>query len=543
MEAPSHALSTHAGPASPDTSHESRQRRRRSHRHRHGTSGTAERERSTRHPADQGTSQGRHRRARSIVHSRPAAGEMIAMVAVASAIALGGGGTTNPLTETILQPLLAVLAGLPLILPRLRIGLSAPPRSTWILAFLVLIVPILQLIPLPPSLWQALPGRAAESASLALVHAGHAWMPWSMAPARTFISLLAMVGPVLVLLLAAGLDQAGRTWLCITIAAMGLVSIVLGVLQLSHADGFSWSLYPYYNNGKLDGFQANHNAQADVLGIALMAFAVGCTALHQSTSRPMLVWILAATGLTVAALALFLTGSRTGIALMPLPMLVSAAILLPTAHGIILRAKRRIIIGLGAAGLVLTGVGSLALARLPAIKAVFDRFNDLENTRAEIWTDTWHALGTVWPIGGGIGSFPVLFNAAERLEVVSPIQAGRAHNDWLEWALEAGLPGIFVLVLVLGLIGLLAWQAMRITAVSPRAFMKRHRASRQGTGNSLVARAQTLFACGTLLVLGAHALDDFPVRAMALACLAAVAVGLLTPPRLSAPETLSSPRH
>jgi O-antigen ligase len=45
--------------------------------------------------------------------------------------------------------------------------------------------------------------------------------------------------------------------------------------------------------------------------------------------------------------------------------------------------------------------------------------------------------------------------------VVTPVQAGRAHSDWLEWTLEAGLPGLLVLATFLGLVGLLAWRALR----------------------------------------------------------------------------------
>jgi hypothetical protein len=54
------------------------------------------------------------------------------------------------LTETILQPLLALLVALPLALPRLRTGLAPVSRTCLVLAALVLVVPILQLIPLPP---------------------------------------------------------------------------------------------------------------------------------------------------------------------------------------------------------------------------------------------------------------------------------------------------------------------------------------------------------------------------------------------------------
>ena len=122
---------------------------------------------------------------------------MVVMAALAVALVLGGGGTTNPGTEMILQPLVALLLALPLLHPKLADGLGPIPRPAWVIAALVLVIPVLQLIPLPPAIWHSLPDRAPEIASLSLIGQADRWMPWSMAPARTFISFLAMVVPAL----------------------------------------------------------------------------------------------------------------------------------------------------------------------------------------------------------------------------------------------------------------------------------------------------------------------------------------------------------
>lgn len=456
----------------------------------------------------------------------PQTGELLAMAALAAAMVLGGGGTTNPLTEALLEPVLALTAALPLILPALSRGLGPVPRQAWTLAGLVLLIPVLQLVPLPPFLWQALPGREAEVAALALTGSSGRWMPWSIAPARTFISLIATIAPVLTFLLMARLERTGRTWACMAIVILGLVSMLLGTLQLSHAGGFTWSLYPYYNMGKLDGFQANHNAQADILSIALMAFGVTCVALLQSSARPALVWTLALAGLGMSAVALLLTGSRMGIALAPLGMVVFGVILWPALRRQIVLPSRKLLGALALALAALLALAGMALVRLPAVAAVMARFSNLEDSRADIWIDTLHAIGGVWPMGGGVGSFPVLFNAAERLEVVRPTLAGRAHCDWLEWTLEAGLPGLLVLAAILGLAGLLAW----------RAFNRDVRPDR-GRRTDILARAQTLFALGSLAQIGLHALADFPMRSMALAVLCAAAVAMLMP---LAPATTGS---
>lgn len=457
---------------------------------------------------------------------RPDLGTVLAMAAVCAALVLGGGGTTNPVTEAILQPLLVALVAAPLLVSRWNEGLGRVPVAARWLALLVLVIPTAQLVPLPPAIWQALPGRANEIAALGLIGAQDSWMPWSVAPARTFNSLVAMVPPVLVMLHVTRLGASGRTWVCIATAALGLVSMILGILQISHAGGIGWSLYPYYNVGKIDGFQANHNAEADVLSIALMAFGVSITAWLQATRTRAVALLAGAAGLALTTLALFLTGSRTGIALAPLALALFGFIVWPSLRRHVrIRGKRaRLAIGAGAATLVLLGVA--ALARLSAINRVLDRFTVLEDSRVDIWTDTLHAIGRTWPWGGGVGAFPVLFNASERLEAVRPTEAGRAHCDWLEWTLEGGLPGIVVLVAALAIVAIATWRAMRRDVIgdAPR-----------------IVRAQTLFAIGVMLQIALHAIDDFPMRTMSLATLLAVAVAFLLAPMSTASEAPRAP--
>jgi O-antigen ligase len=107
-----------------------------------------------------------------------------------------------------------------------------------------------------------------------------------------------------------------------------------------------------------------------------------------------------------------------------------------------------------------------------------------------------------------VGSFVPVFVAAERLEVVDPSFPNRAHNDFLELALEAGLPGLVLLAVLTG------WLALRWT--------RRLRAA-----DSTAERAELLFAGATLAVFGLHAVVDYPLRSMALAALAGVATGII----------------
>jgi hypothetical protein len=96
-------------------------------------------------------------------------GGLLTAIFLALALALGGGGSPAPLPEIILE-CLAVLFAVMWMLG----ALSAPQWRqvsgiAWIIAGIITAVPLLQLIPLPPLIWQALPGRSVEVDALTLI--------------------------------------------------------------------------------------------------------------------------------------------------------------------------------------------------------------------------------------------------------------------------------------------------------------------------------------------------------------------------------------
>jgi O-antigen ligase len=99
--------------------------------------------------------------------------------------------------------------------------------------------------------------------------------------------------------------------------------------------------------------------------------------------------------------------------------------------------------------------------------------------------------------------------AAERLEALQPAVTNRAHNDYLELAIEAGVPGLLVLAAV---VVILARQAIgQLRDRSPQL------------------RGQAIFATATFTIVALHSQVDYPMRSIALACLAAASAGLLVP--------------
>ncbi len=442
------------------------------------------------------------------LRTRPLPGTALCMAILGLGLTLGGGGTVNPQTEMILQVLIALLLIPLLVSQSWQRGLGQVQAPAWLLGGLILLIPVTQLIPLPPSVWHALPGRTVEIQSLALVQADQSWMPLTMAPARTFASLLATIFPVLLMLQVSRLSIRGRSWLCVVMVACGLASLVLGVLQLSHTGGFEWSLYSQFSEGFLVGFQANRNAEADILLIGILAMGVLATSRLSDGRRHPITLAALLLGLFTFGLGLFMTGSRTGIGLAVLTLLFVVAMLWPMLR---LRLAPVYLLGGGAAVIAMGGL----LLQLQSVQKVVARFSLTREARWDLWADTWYSIGQVWPFGSGIGTIVPMLEAAERLDIVDPTRPVRAHNDWLEWTLEAGLPGLIVLSLII----------LVILSLVVRSLIAAHRA---GTPPS--RRAQVIFACGLLTVEALHSIVDYPMRSMSLAMLAAVAVAFLMEP-------------
>ena len=430
----------------------------------------------------------------------------IAAALLVLSFVLGGGGSPAPLLEIALQGCVAIAA--------LLLVATAPeifervPAAGWRIAALVLVIPIVQLIPLPPSWWQALPGRSAQIAALELTGSADTWRALSLSPSRTLASLLAAGSALLCLILTAALDQRGRNHLITAVAGIGLLTVLVGGAQLS---GGQDSLLRYFDPNEifLTGFQANHNSTADVLLVAMVALAAWARRwLDHGAVRPTRLQLAGGVGLVngVMILALVLAGSRAGIALLPVALVFQYLILQPGSR---INWTKAGLSTLGAAGLVVAAY--FALRNNRAIAAIAGRFDFTGEFRPELWRDALFALGQYWPAGSGQGTFVPVMIAVERLEVVDPTLPNRAHNDYLELLIGAGLPGVLVFLALAILVGNAIWRALRQPPAS--------------------SRSQVLFACGSLIILALHSLVDYPLRSMALAALAATAVGLLIPAR------------
>lgn len=421
----------------------------------------------------------------------------IASLLAAVALLLGGQGMYLTLIESIPQMLgLAIL--IYLVAGR---GMDVPAAAIWpvLIVLLLLSVPLIQLIPLPETLVEVLPGRgfAQEIATVTGV-AGHHIL--SLDPDGTRDAAIQLIPAVAMFLLALRLDRRGRLLLVGVVVGVAALSMLLGVLQAAGGSGSRLYLYPTLHAGLSVGLFANRNHQADLALIGLVMTAAllsDAAARGSATSRVRLL----ASGLALLfAASLVATASRTGFAL-GLPVAVVGLLMLSSTREISRRALLVLLVGgaVAGAGLVLAGGG--AFARLGT------RFGATTDMRLVYWSDSWFAIQQYWPVGSGLGTFDPVYRAIEDLGNVTPFYANAAHNDYLQLLLEVGIfaPILFALFTVWLIAA--AWRIWR-------------------EGFDMVR----IGALVGMLVLLAHSLTDYPMRTVALSTMFGMMAALLLPP-------------
>ena len=408
--------------------------------------------------------------------------------AVLAASLVFGGATRQGLVSEAIPELMS-LPLLALALPRAMPFLKSFP-SALALVVGVIALPCLQLIPLPPALWNALPGRDFVAEILTTAQAPISWRPISLIPSETWRALLSLLPAVAIFLAILSLGRDARRRLLLVALAIGVASAVLGMLQvLGGASGGPY-LFTFTNAGTAVGFFANHNHLA-ALEYALLPLGAAALAETQTQSPAFLVAILGAVA-SALLFALTLTASRSAMILGGLSAAATLAFVL-TPELTVLGRRRSLAL-----------IAAFALALLPiaigfGFLNILSRFGkqDLgEDLRWMIAANTWAGLKSYFPVGAGLGTFPSVYPLHERVADLVPDLVNRAHNDGLETLFEGGAGSLLLLL------GFIAW----LGASTYRAFV------REDAVKGRQARAGVI-AMWLLLI---HSLWDYPLRTIAL---------------------------
>lgn len=418
-------------------------------------------------------------------------------VLVTLAVLLGGASQRHALRLAVVE-----LASLPLLgLTILRLwdeGRWRAHRLALAIAGAVVAVPLLQLVPLPPAIWTALPGR--EQAALALEVAGLSpgWSPFSLTPDLTHRSLLALLPPLTIFLAVLGASGESVRRLPRLVLGLTVASLALAFLQLA-TGGDAFYPWRWTDRGDVVGFFANRNHLATMCLMALpfCAERMGRALRRGAEGRGALsLWSLTAGGLVVA---LVLIQSRMGV-ILTLPMLAAGVLTARMAAG--RRAGDPRILAALAAGLVAVS----AVAWLTS-GSLMDRFYaDEADMRAEGWPVAFEAAQAQLPGGAGMGSFDRIYRSVEPLEQVDPTYFNRAHNDYLETWLEAGWAAAGILI------AFLIWYGRRLATIWRRP--------------ETVEAAAPAAAAAVLAVL-AHSVADYPLRTVTITVLFALCCALM----------------
>jgi O-antigen ligase/tetratricopeptide (TPR) repeat protein len=454
----------------------------------------------------------------------------------------------------------------------LRQGLSAQPawRRTPAIGLLWagLALLFLQLLPLPEAVLGWLSPAVAESLPLWSSQAPDSvrlgpWTQVSLTPQLTFGGLLLFGAYSLVFCVTVqrieGLADVERLlrWMAWSAAAMA----IFGIVQYLASNGkFFWFYqHPYSNTfERATGAFSNRNHFAHFLALGtgpLLWWLQQLWHAHQTSRRTVMgpaygdsnreqVQLIG--GAMLAGVVMFaglMSLSRGG----ALAMFLAAALCMGIYYWARLLSKKSLLVGLAvsslvAAALAIHGYRRVA-TRLDHLSLNVERLDE-QGVRRRIWTTVCRAIPDYWRLGSGVGSHREVYPIY--LQQPADTDYTHAENGYLQVTLEAGLPG---LGLMLSGIGILAWwcvgilraasQEPRPTASAPAPSsrttprgvrsLQENSAPRAAGGRHLPAATDSLrrVACcgavaGSLAANVAHSVGDFVWYVPA--CMAIVAI-------------------
>jgi O-antigen ligase len=424
---------------------------------------------------------------------------------------LGGSSRPDPMQNALLRPIAALF-----LIPacyHLRLIDIAHVKMLATLLSLLLAWMALQLVPLPPVLWQGLPGRSVIAQLDQLAGLEGTWRPVSLAPFRGINAIMGMVVPITALLLAVSMKMSQRIIL-LAIVGIGLIDATFGLLQVIGGPRSPLYLFAITSRGAPAGVFANENHSAVLSALVLLAIAR--LSIEEGASRdPAWLRFALAPAFTFILLAVLVTGSRAGFAATLATLIAAAAMVLlkkrEQAMGIgathrppNLHARGGLLLLALAAVLAIVIAGFVWLQRTPALEDILTR-SSFEDLRWSLWPVLGTMVGDHWFLGTGFGSFDAVYRLYEPTELLLTRYVNHAHNDWAQLVIEGGLPAALLLIAGLG------WLSKTLLIILKQS------------SDSLLVNLIFWIAC--IAIMSAASIVDYPLRTPIFQC---VAIWLLT---------------
>ncbi|MGX1100243.1 O-antigen ligase family protein [Amorphus sp. MBR-141] len=432
------------------------------------------------------------------------------------ALVLGGGTLPGQASDAVVE-----LVSLPLLGWAIMRAAAAPHcrHASLTLAILaaILLLPLLQVVPLPPDVWMLLPGREKLAATYSLLGQELPWWPLSLVPEATVRAFVSTLPAAALFLAMLTIDLPQRRLLSLGFVAVAAGSVLLGLLQVVQGGQSPLRFYEITNPTSSVGFFANRNHYAALLCAAVPFALAWAISLAETGGQGWRVRSLIA-GLVAVLLILGITLSFSRAGFLLSVFAFAASILLIDLK------KTRTSRTAGKWLLALVGLIALVLVANYALAGVFHAFaSKLGATiRPQIWHVTEAGAGAMFPAGSGLGTFQTVYGWFDRPEtLIAGAFVNHAHNDWLELVLEAGLPAVMLVLAFL-------WWFLRHARWALRA------PSTEDTSLDLkLVRAAAI----SVLILLLHSLVDYPLRTLAVQAAFAFSCALLVRPLNEPPQT------
>ncbi len=420
------------------------------------------------------------------------------------------GGSSQGMWGNAFLRLAAILIIAWALIERREEPLPRGVRQLLMIAGLGLAVALLYLIPIPFGLWSSLPGREIVVDGFRLLGIEPGAMPISLAPYEGIATLLALLPPLGMLAAMLAFREYSRAWLAAALIAGTVAGVLLGIMQVTSPNpaASTWYLYRVSNFGVATGFFANGNHMASLLLVTIpFIVALGATVREGAKDLKLrsTAMAMAGGGLVIMILGLILNGSLAGYGL-GVPV-VLASLLMPWRSNSRVAAGAAVAVGLAsfvALALLWTSPLGGKLGVLGAETSV--------SSRQEILSNSLVLIGQFGPVGSGTGTFQKVYPLQEDPAAIDRFYVNHAHNDYLELAVEMGLPGIALILLFLAWWATSVWRLLRSPAADHYAIA------------GAVASAAVLL----------HSALDYPLRTAAIGVVFAMCLVLILQSRRSA---------
>lgn len=385
----------------------------------------------------------------------------------------------------------------------------------------MMLLPLVQLTPLPVSIWSRLPMREKLLSGLQALNQPLMAEPLTIAPEVTWLSFLSLLPPAAIFLSALLSTIPERRILLYFVMSFAVINGFLGLLQISQGPESVFYLYEF-GHGETDGLFANRNHfvaliyatvpfVAAMLGRSVNAFIKERSVKYTDPESliQIAVFLLILFVLIVAGV---MSRSRTGVVLLMISLLLSAFLFrgtgLTSVEGRVDSQKFQRIF------FYVAGVATLFALQYGLFR-IMKRFeaDPMADDRLLLARLTLEGGWRSFPVGTGMGSFVNGYYLLEKPGDVRDYYFNSAHNEYLQLLLEGGAPALVLLVIFL------LWFGARIKNIWGA------RAQDQPVEALILQRAASI----TVLLLGLHVLVDFALRTEALMCLFALCCAILLP--------------